>query len=471
MKRRRMMSEGQILKRLEFPAYCVRVLENGLVAIAGGGGVAKTGVANCIEIGTIDFDPSLDPTQRCRFNSLHIFEPNDAIMKFSTFKFERNLPNRKANAAEPLTDIYIAAALNESIEVYKIQPKVERPDEDEVDTVRNRKSKEKKAPSVYKTSACLELANVIKLLDRENEQDTEAITDESINTISVCIVPNKSKNNSDSKNSVLICAGTSKGNIHVWSLSKPNDSNNKKKGDTFKVHKVHRFLNAHGKQEIDEMQVNTEKHLLLSIGKDNRCVLWSLDTFSKVAELLQTPAENMRMKHARFADEGKYLYTTFIPRIRGGGRDLSSYVQKWSAGESGFKPEATHRIRNTILTSMQTSKDGRFVSLGDYEGRVYLLNSKFATVVNFKKLHSSVVTDLAFYHDSVHSFDVNKLVLTLSIDRTLQCYSFINDSTYLNHSNLLLLNKIDVFSTFTFRIYVFVIVLVLFFCYFFTYFE
>ena len=230
---------------------------------------------------------------------------------------------------------------------------------------------------------------------------------------------------------------------------------------------------AHGKQEIDELQVNEEKRQMLSIGKDNKCVIWSLDTFKKVTELSETPAANLRMKHARFADDGKCLYTTFIPRIRGGGRDLSSYVQRWSLDPNGdFKPVATHRVRNTILTSMQSSKDGKFVCLGDYEGRIYLLDSNFRTMENFKKLHASVVTDLAFYHDSDHtSFDVNKLILTLSIDRTLQCYSFINETVYINPPSLLVSNKFDLFSTFSFKIYIFFLVLIILFCYFFTYFE
>ena len=54
------MTDSQVLKRLEFPAYCVRVLDNGLIAVAGGGGTAKTGVGNCIELGIIDYSNSMN---------------------------------------------------------------------------------------------------------------------------------------------------------------------------------------------------------------------------------------------------------------------------------------------------------------------------------------------------------------------------------------------------------------------------
>ena len=205
-----MTAESQVLKRLDFPAYCVRVLENGLVAVAGGGGQAKTGVANCVELGTIEIEPG----EKCRFNSLHKFEPNDAIMKFASFSFKRT----STSEGRSLKDIYIAAALNDSIEVYKIEPKVEKPSISvETDQVRNRKSKEtkkEKAPPNYKTSASLKLVSLIKLNEKEEKEEEQ----ESINTISVC----KKLNGNQEDNSVLICAGGSKGNIHVWNLSNQN---------------------------------------------------------------------------------------------------------------------------------------------------------------------------------------------------------------------------------------------------------
>ena len=84
------MAESQVLKRLDFPAYCVKVLDNGLVAISGGGGTSKTGVANSIELGLVDYAPISSETGRhAQFQSVHTFEPNDAIMKFISFTVDR----------------------------------------------------------------------------------------------------------------------------------------------------------------------------------------------------------------------------------------------------------------------------------------------------------------------------------------------------------------------------------------------
>jgi hypothetical protein len=96
------MIDSQVLKRLDFPAYCVKVLENGLVVISGGGGTSKTGVGNSIELGIIDYSNislfnennllntnALVNNSIAQFQSIYTFEPNDAVMKFISFSLDR----------------------------------------------------------------------------------------------------------------------------------------------------------------------------------------------------------------------------------------------------------------------------------------------------------------------------------------------------------------------------------------------
>ena len=157
------MAESQVLKRLEFPAYCIRVLDNGLVAIAGGGGTSKTGVGNLIEIGIIDYkiqnavnNNSNERDGIAQFKSISKFEPEDAIMKFVSFTNGRqnsSASNKTSNTPEnvngkmpkgnldqgkkiPITrnaddrksscDVYLAAAVNDTIEIYKLTPKLDK---------------------------------------------------------------------------------------------------------------------------------------------------------------------------------------------------------------------------------------------------------------------------------------------------------------------------------------------------------
>ena len=122
-----------------------------------------------------------------------------------------------------------------------------------------------------------------------------------------------------------------------------------------------------------------------------------------------------------------------------------------------------------------------------YQGQIYLFDANFNKLVNFKKQHSSVVTDLAFYHDSTLAYNSNKLILSLSIDRTLQCYTYLDTTSSLTRRLSLsqapssldkltqvagrLANKLQLFSVNTFRLFLAGWMALLLFCYFFTHFE
>lgn len=274
---------------------------------------------------------------------------------------------------------------------------------------------------------------------------------------------------------------------------------------------------------------------LLSIGKDNKACVWSLRKLVKLCDLEYgrfLSDSNLRMKHARFSHDSNYLYTTYIPRIRNGTKNLCSYIHKWrkindeSPKNFGYRVESMFRLPHTIITSIQASRDGHFVAIGDCDGKIYLFDWNFNQVKSFKKTHSSVVTDLVFYHDcellaaaasspsttttsSANSslsttptqkssktnatvrnqptkvtnqpivYDLNKLILTISIDRTIQLYKFINTSQRLvtdlistkPYSSAVnsLLNcclSMKIFQ-FCFALLVFFLL----FCYFFTYIE
>lgn len=562
------MVDSQVLKRLDFPAYCIKVLDNGLVAIAGGGGTSKTGVGNSIEIGLVDYE--LLSNQKLAdnkvnlknginngqavFKSIHTFEPEDAIMKFISFTCERqNVSN--SNKKNGITnnpnefdgtknDIYLAAAVNDIIEVYKLIPKVDKGNgttqinhQENNHNVKNRKNssksrtfsgssaQNKNGTTGFEATATLAIAgkinikalctNTISENDETFESETPTIAkhsheqvaggaqmprtrkrtaslrsdEESVTSLAVCKMKSLAKNKSSG---VLLISGTSKGSIIVWSLI--FDGSNER----FLFEKVHEFKEAHGKHEIDDLQVNSlfkkqdgakngkinestpnELHQLISIGRDNKCFVWSLSTFKKISEVNYLPTlnndTNLRMKHIRFSSIAKTFYATFIPRIRGGGRDMSSYVERWSfeLSQDGntfyHKLESKLRLRNTIITTIQCSKDGNHVCMGDADGKINLYDLNFSKVINFKKQHSSVITDLAFYHDYVANVnnkynDNNKLILSISIDRTLQCYKFINNSS-------IRYNKFDFCSLNAFKFIFILSLFVVLFCYFFTYVE
>ena len=155
------------------------------------------------------------------------------------------------------------------------------------------------------------------------------------------------------------------------------------------------------------------------------------------------------MRHARFSTNFQ-LYTTYIPINRN--KNPKSYIVQWNT--KTYKVEKMHAINNTIITAFQCNQDGKYICYGDYEGQIELISQNFEHLAKFKKCHSIVVTDLAFYHDSQKPYDSNKLILSLSIDRTLQCYKYLNVKLY------------D-----SFKLFAILLLIIILFCYFFTYLE
>jgi hypothetical protein len=588
-----------VLKRLDFPAYCIKLLDNGLIAIAGGGGTSKTGVTNWIEIGHINFNEttssssssSASPPFQTEFKLIAKLETNDAIMKFVCFSLDKspakslsgddnnNINNQRSTPNHSICDFYLAAAINNIIEIYKIQSKITKTatDTDTNDSIatksahesdQNHLIKRKKSSSSSSTSQQPKLPNgnvtmkssdpptaasnleasaelkLVSCIRLRGDNEAASSGDESIVSLQV----------HKSKSAVQLCAGTSKGSIVVWSLQLETNNNLTNK---INFEKWHEFEQAHGTSEIDDLQINSDG-CLLSIGKDNRCCVWSLSTCAKLLDLDYTRTlnndKNLRMKHARFSHDSSLLYTTYIPRVRNGSKNLCSYIQKWSrtavpsaaaAAESskqnGFHPNNNHhhnhkdkpaagfsykldktfRLQGTIITSIQSSKDGYFISVGDCDGKIYLFDCHFDEIKHFKKSHSSVITDLLFYHDcellintnnnnnnkntngrnneaavnrssklgnvktgpsSASSSsanvklinDLNKLILSISIDRTIQLYKFINTNNYLLSNLVKPRSNSFVNCCFSMGLFKFIFVLIVFillFCYFFTYVE
>lgn len=606
--------EGQVLRRFDFPAYCIKVLDNSLVAISGGGGTSKVGVPNSIELGIIDYDattttattggkkPSsaadfaklFESNTTPHFDSLHSFETGDAIMKFISFTTERNYGqgNEKkrdtsSSSSHLRTDTYLVAPVDNNLEFYKlkpsiirgatssmIEPKKQRKDSKR-DELRSRKSSVSGKVSIDNNNnagrksnggsvssddtikAISELELVFKL-DNSNskieinnnsggdvfvaanavEKQRTASTSqtETISAMAACKVSRLAKNGANKKpnDMVLLCTGSSSGSITVWQLSIDPDNPQRVEHE-----KLHVYPKAHGK-EVDDLQVNQSAWLnldqagtvcphLLSFSTDQKCSVWSLNKFKKLTDLdyLSTlPSQNLRMRHARYDLSGKLMYTTYIPKSRGSSKDLNSFIQQWSIrvvkvkqkkvgtnnciSENGwfqfdldeahvcqYRVMRTCRVRNTILTAMRCSNDGMQCCIGDYEGNVTLYDYDFSVLRKFKRQHSSVVTDLAFYHDSLDVADSNKLILTLGIDRTLQAYKYIDNNRLSKKFSTLLANfsdqhkylhtiqesmkliqndssivdKINCLSTSVVKIFCFIMFLILSFCYFFTYFE
>jgi hypothetical protein len=479
------MDDSQVLKKLNFPAYCVKVLDNGLIALSGGGGTAKTGVENWLELGKIDYDSGFN----AKFSTICNFSTNDAVMKFISFQHDSTSPSSQSpssSSSQKPIDTYIIAAVGNSIETYKLVPTIEKSTEHN-STRSNEASRERKKSSdnSSSSSSSQHQSNVRKRQNStsKSSENNKTSSNDVKNTIkngfnlkaSACIkslfkitlnemledsskkeekieitalavsqqqgkkVKTNSSNAIQSNDKIILFVGCSNGAIIIYNL--------------FERKKLHEIRNAHLK-EIDDLQVNlsskNQEHIM-SIGKDGKAYIWSAHNFEKIKELefIKLSKNNLRMRHARFSTDS-HLYTTYIPMVRN--KNPKSYIVQWNA--KTYKVEKMHAINNTIITAFQCNQDGKFICYGDYEGQIELISQNFEHLAKFKKSHSIVVTDLAFYHDSMKPYDSNKLILSLSIDRTLQCYKYLNVKSY------------D-----SFKFFAILLLIIILFCYFFTYLE
>jgi hypothetical protein len=472
-----MNESSQVLKRLNYPAYCIKLLGNNLIALAGGGGTSNTGVGNSIEIGVVDYKTDLSKEVKSHevlsgeatLSTVSTYEPNDAIMKFISFSVERRQNSNAKRVTDPkstkskkfeLNDTYLAAAVNNSVEIYKLVPTISHSNSAGSDTSStstnttfNRKSNKSASTPSEPLKPAVHLTHVTTI------SKICSSPDDSVVSLASCKMKSSKSKGNNVDGGVFLCVGTSKGSIVIFKSQYINGS------DTIGFHKEVELIEAHGKSDVDDLQANSSNEnepQLLSIAKD-KCFVWSLKTFKKLTELVYTSFlnndSNMRMKHARFSLTN-VLYTSHIPRIRGGGRDMSSYLIRWSCKPDGYVFACKHRMRNTVLTAIQSSKDGKFVCVGDCDGQIDLFDANFNKLINFKRQHSSVITDLVFYYDHMNENDNNKLILTISIDRSLQCYKYISDKS----------NGSTAFSAFS-KLFAILLIFLLLFCYFFTFFE
>lgn len=297
-------------------------------------------------------------------------------------------------------DIYLVAAVGCSIETYKMNKTVDKTDQK------------------LAVGTSLTLVNQIKI---PNQLEVTSLA------------------SYEFKSTKFVCAGTTNGSLLII--------------DIFNE-KILKQIDKQHSKEIDDIQVDSNNNLL-SISKDNRAFIWSLEDFSKKIELKAKNIDDkvFRIRHGRFSNNSK-LFTTHIPIVRSN-KNLKCFIIKWNS--VNFTQEKSFCVPNTIITAFQININGSRLVFGDYEGRIVLIDDNFNTLARFTKKHASVVTDLAFCHDSLAPYDNNKLILSLSIDRTIQCYKYlsVNGSLAMNYYFILL-----IFIAFC-----------LIFCYFFIYFE
>ena len=101
-------TSSHFLQEMAYPPYCIQPLKSwGLIAVGGGGGIAKTGVANAVDLKWIYLNQSSDPTNnRCSIQNVNSFTQHDSVMRMVSLRKQQE---------------YLILALNRQLKVIMLK--------------------------------------------------------------------------------------------------------------------------------------------------------------------------------------------------------------------------------------------------------------------------------------------------------------------------------------------------------------
>jgi hypothetical protein len=81
-------TSSHFLQEMAYPPYCIQPLKSwGMVAVGGGGGTAKTGVANAVDLKWIYLNQPSDPgNNKCSIQNVNSFTQHDSVMRMVSLR-------------------------------------------------------------------------------------------------------------------------------------------------------------------------------------------------------------------------------------------------------------------------------------------------------------------------------------------------------------------------------------------------
>jgi len=82
------LTSAHFLQEMAYPPYCIQPLKSwGMVAVGGGGGTAKTGVSNAVDLKWIYLNQSSDPNNnKCSIQNVNSFTQHDSVMRMASLR-------------------------------------------------------------------------------------------------------------------------------------------------------------------------------------------------------------------------------------------------------------------------------------------------------------------------------------------------------------------------------------------------
>ncbi|GAB6028971.1 hypothetical protein CHUAL_004765 [Chamberlinius hualienensis] len=443
--------KGELLARVNFPLYSVKMLTPRYLLVAGGGGKTRSGIANAIEV----YELSYNGTKCCARPACRYVIGDSACMNCATW----------FNGKEHI----VFAGLNGDCQVYQAKYKVLREDEyDEIirkeDTdsqsgnIRRRRTSEREEKSVDNASSSAKNDK-----RKQSWNKSQSNPDNNSNSVSSLVgfdfkplqrFQTDFTGNQDtafqkvvrvSHDGKILATGGSDGHIRIWKYPEL----------TLSVD-----IKAHS-DDVDDLDIHPLTTKIISASRDGHVIIWSVKNGKNAGELKWNPpnGQKYRCRNCRFGmtenDKNRSkIFTAHVPLAKDAKSSLRCFLVKWDANK--LIPEKVLSVRE-ILSSLTVSDDGRFVGTGTMSGGISIyIAFSLQRIYHVEAAHSIFITGLEFLPNSDNALQVvgnqDSSLVSISVDNQIQIHHIPKQATI--HIGLFIFIMIAVLiATFTIMSY------------------
>ncbi|CAF1140403.1 unnamed protein product [Adineta steineri] len=461
-------TSAHFLQEMAYPPYCIQPLKSwGMVAVGGGGGTAKTGVGNAVDLKWIYLNQSSDPTNnKCSIQNVNSFTQHDSVMRMVSLRKQHEYLILALNRQLKIVMLKASERDMESGVAFNLPPPPTANNQDTVSHAPPQRSVRRRHNS--SSSSVIDPVNIQHrpsiVLHRNGQATVEAVGNETTTvvtsptsrSISFSFPPTSpttavTMNNiytvpipdQEYVNALVVCpatqsklfVGASDGSLTIYEIIWPASSSSDR---LIQLNLLTSFT-AHTK-EIDDLAVDPFGNWLVSVSRDLRAHIYQCSSpFDKHSELdlsqfgtnktAQTPKPLYRIRHVRFGISPKssssnasyFLYTSLIPQIIND--KLVSYIVQWTENKQHqFVVRQRRVVSYDRVSAIAASNCGQYVSVGDADGCVRIYDTDRLKLLYENRAHSIFVTDLAFVlREENYLYETS--VLSISADKNLYVHN------------------------------------------------